>query len=377
LLRQTAERRTARLRGIDTVARLGGDEFTVMLERVAQPEDAAVVANDIMTSLQQPWLLSNGIEVRIGASIGISLYPDHGHSTHDLLQHADAALYQAKQAGRGCFRYFSHSLTRAARERIDVEARLHRALEQGELRVLYQPQLDIGSGRIVGAEALVRWHDPQAGLIAPARFIPVAEASGLIGAIGKWVLTQTCLQGRAWLDAGLAPITLAVNISSRQFQNDGLDAEIASVLVQTGFPATHLELELTESALLEREHDVAQLLHRLRALGVRLAIDDFGTGYSSLARLKHFPLDVLKIDKSFIDDTPHREAAVAITQAIVAMGHSLGFKVLAEGVENRSQMAFLKTIGCDLFQGYLCSPPLAADAFCRLLAPPAAGTHEP
>ncbi|MGH8808350.1 MAG: putative bifunctional diguanylate cyclase/phosphodiesterase, partial [Noviherbaspirillum sp.] len=366
LLQQVAERLTAHLRGMDTVARLGGDEFAVMLKGVVQPEDAALFASEIMTSLNRAWTLPNGTQARVGVSIGISLYPDHGSTTHELLQHADAALYQAKHEGRGCFRYFSQNLTRAARERIDLEARLHRAIAQDELRVYYQPLVDIASGRIVGAEALVRWQDPLEGLISPARFIPVAESTGLIDDLGGWVLRQTCMQGRRWIDAGLPPLTLAVNISPRQFLRGDTGASVSRILEETGFPATSLELELTESALMECEEDVVQLLNRLRSTGVRLAIDDFGTGYSSLAYLKRFPLDVLKIDKGFIDDVPQRQDG-AIAAAIVAMGHSLGFKVLAEGVETDAQLAFLKSLGCDMFQGYLVSKPVPAAEFEQLL----------
>lgn len=370
LLQQVAERLTSRLRGMDTVARLGGDEFTVMLQKIAHPDDAALVANEIMTSLNKPWLLSNGAEVRIGVSIGISLFPDHGSSTQELLQHADAALYQAKHDGRGCYRYFSQSLTYAARERLDLEARLHRAIENNELRVHFQPLVDVNSGHIVGAEALVRWQDPQEGLIPPNRFIPIAESTGLIDAISQWVLTQTCMQGKKWIDAGLAPLTLAVNISARQFQHGDLGETVARILDATGFPATRLELELTESALMERDRDVTELLNRLHLIGVKLAIDDFGTGYSSLAYLKRFPLDVLKIDKGFIDNIPHRADDGAIAAAIVAMGHTLGFKVLAEGVETEGQLHFLQSLGCDLYQGYLMSKPVPAAEFERLLAPP-------
>ncbi|GAB3545368.1 EAL domain-containing protein [Noviherbaspirillum agri] len=368
LLQQVAERLMSRLRGMDTVARLGGDEFTVMLQKISHPEDAAVVASEIMSSLSKPWTLSNGTEVRIGVSIGISIFPEHGTTTHDLLQHADAALYQAKHEGRGCFRYFSQSLTYAARERIGLETRLHRAIEQGELRVYFQPQLDIATGRIVGAEALVRWQDPQEGLIPPGRFIPVAETTGLIDSIGEWMLRQTCMHGKRWLDAGLPPITLAVNIAPRQFIQGDVGKTVAAVLAETGFPAAGLELEVTEGALMEREKDVAHLLHRLRELGVRLAIDDFGTGYSSLAHLKRFPLDVLKIDKSFVQDIPHSQDDCAIAATIVAMGQSLGFKVLAEGVENKEQLAFLRSLGCDSYQGYLASRPVPVEDFERLLA---------
>ncbi|RZI44041.1 EAL domain-containing protein [Herbaspirillum sp. HC18] len=372
LLQHVAARLTSRLRGMDTVARLGGDEFTVILQQLAHPEHAALVANEIITALNTPWLLSNGSEVRIGASVGISIYPDHGETTQDLLQHADAALYRAKHEGRGCFRYFSQSLTYAARERLDLEARLHRAIEQGELRAYFQPQVDVASGRIVGAEALVRWLDPHEGLIPPGRFIPVAEGSGLINAVGEWMLRATCAQGRKWIDAGLPPLTLAVNISPRQFLHGDLADSVERILEETGFPASRLELELTESALMEREEEATELLNRLRLLGVRLAVDDFGTGYSSLAHLKRFSFDVLKIDKAFIDDIPHRSDNGAIAATIVAMAHTLGIQALAEGVENEAQLDFLHSLKCDMYQGFLKGRPIPAEDFGKLMEQSAA-----
>jgi diguanylate cyclase (GGDEF)-like protein len=366
LLQQVADKLTSRLRGVDTVCRLGGDEFTVLLEDIAHVEDAARLADTLIADLGEPWRLSHGGEVRVGASVGISLFPEHGDTAAELLQQADAALYQAKAEGRGRFKYFSDALTRAARERIELEARLRRAIGRNELRVFFQPQVEIGSGRMVGAEALVRWQDPEQGLIPPGRFIPVAEATGLIGAVGEWVLRETCRQGRRWLEAGLPPLTLAVNVSPHQFLNSDIAAVVADILAETGFPAAHLELELTESALMEREQEAVEVLNRLRTVGVRLAIDDFGTGYSSLAYLKRFPLDVLKIDKSFVDDIPHSADDMQIAATIVAMAHSLRLKVLAEGVETAEQLAFLQEQGCDYFQGYLKSPPLPVDAFERL-----------
>jgi len=368
LLLQVAGRLTACLRGIDTVCRLSGDEFTVLLEDVAHPEDAARVANNIIAVLGEPWRLSNGSEVRIGTSVGISLFPQHGATPEQLLQHADAALYQAKGEGRGRFKYFSEGLTHAARERMDVEVRLRRAIEQGELRVHFQPQVDIASGRIVGAEALVRWQSPGEGLIPPSRFIPIAEETGLITDIGNWVLAETCRQGKRWHDAGLPPLTLAVNLSAHQFLHSDINVIVAAALAETEFPAERLELELTESALMEREAEVIEILNRLQATGVRLAIDDFGTGYSSLAYLKRFPLNVLKIDKSFIDDIPHHRDDMEITATIIAIAHTLRLKVLAEGVENEAQLDFLQTQGCDLYQGYLTSPPLPAEEFEKFLA---------
>lgn len=367
LLQQVADRLTSQLRGIDTVCRLGGDEFTVLLEDVAQPEDAARVANVIIAALSEPWHLSNGAEVRIGASVGISLFPQHGTIPEDMLQHADTALYQAKIEGRGRFKYFSDDLTHAARERIGLEVRLRRAIEQGEFQVYYQPQVDIVSGHIVGAEALLRWQDPVEGLIHPIRIIPVAEDTGLITTIGNWVLKETCRQGKCWIDAGLPSLTLAVNLSPHQLRHCDIDEIVAAALAETGFPATHLELELTEGALMEREAEAIQVLNRLRARGVRLAIDDFGTGYSSLSYIKLLPLNVLKIDKRFIDDIPHNQDDMEITATIIAMAHTLRLKVLAEGVETKAQLEFLQAQGCDLYQGYLASPPVTAEAFEKLL----------
>ncbi|MGZ5608345.1 MAG: EAL domain-containing protein [Methylobacter sp.] len=367
LLQQVAGRILARLRDVDMVARLGGDEFVVLLEDIAHAEDAARVAAEIILVLSKPFHLSQSNDIQIGASIGISLYPEHGTNYEILMDHADAALYQAKDQGRGCYAYFSEDQTIAARERIALETRLRRAIEQNELRVFYQPQVDIESGRIVGAEALIRWQDPSEGLIPPIRFIPIAEETGLILEIGAWVLRETCRQGKQWLDAGLPPITLAVNVSPHQFRRGDISALVATVLSETGFPARYLELEMTESGLMENHDDVMALLNRLRSQGIRLAIDDLGTGFSSLAYLKHFPLDVLKIDKSFIDDIPHLQDDMEIAATIIAMGHILGFKVLAEGVETQEQLAFLQQKKCNLYQGYILSPPVPAEDFIELL----------
>jgi predicted signal transduction protein with EAL and GGDEF domain len=356
------------LRAVDTVSRLGGDEFTVLLEDITHMEDAARVARDIIEAMNEPFRLSNGSEVRIGASVGIALYPDHADSEQELLQQADAALYRAKAEGRNRFKYFSDDLTHAARARIALEARLRRAVAENELRVYFQPQLDMASGRITGAEALLRWNDPEWGAIPPSRFIPLAEETGLIDTIGTWVLKETCRQGKRWLDAGLPPLTLAVNVSPLQLRHGDVSVMVAETLAETGFPAHLLELELTESALMEHEDEVVKVLERIRALGVRLALDDFGTGYSSLAYLKRFPLDVLKIDKSFVDDIPRERDDMEIAAAIVAIGHTLHFKVLAEGVETEEQLAFLAAQGCDSYQGYLCSIPLPADDFATLFA---------
>jgi len=363
LLQQVAQRLIGRLRGADMLTRLGGDEFTVLLEDLSRPGDAARVARDIVELVSEPFHLAGGIDVRIGASIGISLYPDHADTAPLLLQQADTALYRAKDDGRGCFKFYSDDQTFAARERIELERRLRRALTHGELTVFYQPLVEIATDRVVGAEALLRWQDPELGLVAPDRFIPVAEETGLIVPIGEWVLAEVCRQGRCWIDAGLPPLTLAVNLSPLQFRHGDMGAIVAQALAANDFPPERLELELTESALMEREDDAVATLIRLRGQGVRLAIDDFGTGYSSLAHLKRFPIDVLKIDRSFVEAIPDGEGEREIAATIIAMGHTLGFRVLAEGVETDGQLAFLRERGCDFYQGYLRSAAVPAAEF--------------
>ena len=274
------------------------------------------------------------------------------------------------EKGRGCFAYFSDNLTLAARKRIAMETRLRQAIEQQELRVFYQPQIDIASGQIIGAEALVRWQHPTEGLIFPGQFIPIAEETGLILDIGDWILRETCRQGRQWLDEGLTALTLSGNVSPHQFRRKDINALVAAVLNETGYPAEWLALEITESGLMENQNKAMAILNDLRAQGVRLAIDDFGTGYSSLAYLKYFPLDVLKIDKSFIDDIPFLQGDMEITATIIAMAHNLGFKVSAEGVETTKQLAFLLEQGCDSYQGYLHSRAMPAEELAKLLQKP-------
>jgi diguanylate cyclase (GGDEF)-like protein/PAS domain S-box-containing protein len=367
LLQMVAERLTTRLRTSDTICRLGGDEFVVLLEEVNQPETVAHVATQIISALNQTWQLPSGHEVRIGVSVGIAMFPEHGASPDELIQQADTALYQAKNEGRNRFKYFSEDLTRAARERIDIEIRLRQAIEQGELRVFFQPQICIENGAVVGAEALVRWQTAGGELIPPLRFIPIAEETGLITSIGNWVLRETCRNGQRWRKAGFPPLRLAVNLSPQQFLHSDISDVVAKVLEETGFPAECLELELTESALMKREKEAIEILHKLHGLGVHLAIDDFGTGYSSLAYLKLFPLDVLKIDKSFIEDIPQHTDDMEITATIIAMAKTLRMRVVAEGVETAEQLAFLKSRQCDLYQGYLTSKPLPIAEFEKFL----------
>ena len=367
LLQQIATRLSQRIRGADTVSRLGGDEFTILIEELDHPDDAAKLAEDITQLIEQTIELPNGSEVAVGCSIGIALYPEHGNSMAELLQQADAALYRAKAEGRGRYQFFTERLTQEARQRIALETRLRRAVSNQELRLHFQPQIDTQSGRIVGAEALVRWLDPEQGLVPPGDFIPLAEQSNLIVPLGDWVLQETCRQGRAWIDAGLPPLTLAVNVSSRQFHYGNLVDKVSTALATSGFPAEYLELELTEGVLMQHSQEVSHTLSKIRALGVRIAVDDFGTGYSSLAYLKAFPLDVLKIDRSFVRDIPHHEDDTEIAATIIAMAHTLRLKVLAEGVETPEQLAFLRAQGCDYHQGFLTSRPLPADAFAEFV----------
>ena len=366
LLQQVAQRFSSRLRDGDIISRLGGDEFAIVLEHLAHPEDAGRIATEMINAQGAPYKLIGGAEVHIGMSAGIVLFPENGDDASGLLQHADAALYKAKSEGRGIYRYYTDELTDSARKRIACETYLRRAVANNEFEVYYQPQVHISTGRIVGAEALVRWNDPERGMIFPSVFIPIAEDTGLIGVIGEWVLNETCRQGKIWIDRGHR-LTLAVNLSAHQVRHQNIPEMVETALKKTGYPADKLELELTESALMQREEEAVAMLHVLRAMGIRLAIDDFGTGYSSLSYLKRFPIDVLKIDKSFVDDLPFDADDMAIVTAIIAMGHALGFQVLAEGTERIEQIEFLKERGCTMYQGYFKSPPLPAAEFEKLL----------
>ena len=368
LLIAVARRIRKRLRLEDTLARLGGDEFVILLEQLEEAQTAAVVADDLLQVLGAPIQLSGGHEVFIGASIGISLFPDDAGNATRLVSSADAALYHAKEQGRNTYCFYTDALTTAANEHLALETRLRRALERSEFVLHYQPLIDIRTGQPVGVEALVRWQPPGEDLVPPGLFIPIAEETGLIVPLGQWILRAACAQARAWLDAGLPPLLMAVNLSGRQFQSADMVELVRTVLADTGLPARYLELELTESVVMGQAEQSIATLDALKALGVRLAIDDFGTGYSSLAYLKRFPIDKLKIDQSFVqglaDDADDREIATTI----IAMARSLKLEVLAEGVETEQQLDILRSLGCAAYQGFLFSRPVSAEALPSLLA---------
>ncbi|MDP2833127.1 MAG: PAS domain S-box protein [Pseudomonadota bacterium] len=367
LLIAVAQRIRTRLRDEDTLARLGGDEFVILLEQLDAAPMAAIVAQDLLLVLAAPIQLSGGHEVFIGASIGISLFPDDADNAMRLVSSADAALYQAKEQGRNTYRFYTEALTTAANEHLALETRLRRGLERGELILHYQPLINAHSGRAVGVEALVRWQPPGEALVPPGKFIPIAEETGLIVPLGEWILRTACAQARAWLDAGLPPLVMAVNLSGRQFQAVDMVELVRTVLLDTGLPAQSLELELTESVIMAQADQAIATLDALKSLGVRLAIDDFGTGYSSLAYLKRFPIDKLKIDRSFVDGLADDPNDREIAATIIAMARSLNLEVLAEGVETEQQLAFLRLYGCDQYQGYLFSKPIPADELERWL----------
>jgi diguanylate cyclase (GGDEF)-like protein len=366
LLQQVAKRIKDRLREVDMVARLGGDEFVVLIEDIKQHENLALIAESIIHTLSQVFTLGADHEVYIGVSIGIAICPEHGNSEEALMDNADIALYHAKAQGRGCFVYFSDALTQKIQEHAIMETRLRHAIEQQELYVFFQPQIDISSNQVVGAEAIVLWYHPTHGYFMPKDFLDLAEKTGLIIDIGEWLLRQTCKLGRQWLDEGLPAVILAVNVSPYQFRHVNVSKLVTQILEETGFPAQYLALEITETGLMENHENAQPILNILYEQGVHLVIDDFGKGFSSLTYLKHFPLDMLKIDKSFIDDLPYSQDDSAITASLIAMAHHLGFKVLAEGVETVPQLTFLRQQGCDKYQG-VHSQALPANQFARLL----------
>jgi EAL domain-containing protein (putative c-di-GMP-specific phosphodiesterase class I) len=355
------------LRKTDTLARLGGDEFAVLLATVAHETDAAVVAEEMLETMRPPFALA-GHEAFISPSIGIALYPANGLDADSLRKHADIAMYAAKERGRATYSFFSDEMNARTVENHELEIGLRRALRQREFHLVYQPQFDLRSGRLLGAEALLRWTDPDKGLIAPERFIPVAEKTGLIGPIGAWVLRTACQQNSSWQQAGHPRLRVAVNLSAYQFQKSDLIDSLELILLETGMPTGCLELELTESLLMENAGANILTLTDLKARHILLAIDDFGTGYSSLGYLKNFPVDRIKIDRSFIGQIGRGQNDASIIRAIIAMAHSLHLKVVAEGVETHEQLQFLKDHDCDEAQGYYLGRPMPAEAYAAFLA---------
>lgn len=343
------------------LARIGGDEFVLLVPSCGDSSALAHQAQNILDRFADPFRLGPDLEIFVTTSIGICLYPDDGDSTELLLRNADSALFKAKALGRDNFQFYTAELTASALQRLELESKLRRALQQGEFVLHFQPQLSITDQRVVGVEALVRWQDPEKGLIPPDAFIPTAEETGLIAPIGHWVLTAACQQMRAWLDSGIALERVAVNVSARQFALQNIPEMVAEALRNSQLPGQYLELELTESALMGSAQDSVVTLNELRQLGVTIAIDDFGTGYSSLAYLKIFPVNELKIDRSFVRDIPDEVLATEVAAAIIALGHSLNLSVVAEGVETEAQLEFLRNQNCHSFQGFLVSKPLPAD----------------
>jgi diguanylate cyclase len=367
MLKEVARRLNQLLRKADTLARLGGDEFVLVLNEIAGPRDAESVASKVLASLADPVVLS-GLDVQISASIGISVFPEDGLDADTLLQHADAAMYHAKKNGRNSFQFFAPVMNLFARERLELESGLRRALAQGEFELHYQPKVDISTGRIDSAEALIRWRNPKRGLTAPSGFIPVAEETGLIVPIGEWVLQEACRQASAWQKRGMKPLRIAVNLSAQQFKQKSLVATVREALAAAELDPACLELELTESAVMQDAESSIHVLRQLSGLGVRVSVDDFGTGYSSLSYLRRLPLDKLKIDRSFIREIAASRDDAEIVRAIISLAHSLHLKVIAEGVETVEQLTFLRGLGCDQYQGFHCSPPVPADEFEQLMS---------
>ncbi|MNR99531.1 Cyclic di-GMP phosphodiesterase Gmr [compost metagenome] len=366
LLKATAERLQAAVRDTDTVSRMGGDEFVLILPERTDAGLSTGIVQRIMDGIAQP-LTIEGHEFFISSSIGVAVYPNDGTTPEELIKHADIAMYRAKETGRNNFQFYTSSMNERALERLRIEGDLRNALERGEFILHYQPQLDLRTGDIVGVEALIRWQHPELGMIPPMRFIGLAEETGLIVPIGTWVIREACRQNMAWQEQGLGTLRMAVNLSARQFAQQDLLQSIASVLTETKLPPQCLEIELTESLVMADVDHAIGILRELKALGVQLSIDDFGTGYSSLSYLKRFPIDVLKIDRSFVNDITTDPDDAAIVASIISLAHSLRLIVIAEGVETEEQLAYLQQHDCDLIQGYFFSRPVTSDALETML----------
>ncbi len=366
LLKQVAHRLSAVVRNVDTVARLGGDEFVVIVSPVCGREDVTAVAQRIMQELRVP-VKTAGVDMHVTPSIGIAFYPSDGSSCESLVAHADSAMYYAKQRGRNNFQCYAPNMNTVSRDTVRLESDLHKALALDQFELHYQPKVDTATGMVHSAEALIRWHHPDQGEISPADFIPIAEECGLIGAIGEWVIHEACRQARAWQQAGLQALRVAVNLSATQFRQGNLLAVIESALTDAQLEPRYLEVELTESAVMTDPEESIRILEQLSRMGVLVSVDDFGTGYSSMSYLRRFPIDKLKIDRGFVADMSASADDASIVRAIVSLAHSLRLKVVAEGVETREQLDFLRSLGCDQYQGYHFSRALPAGEFEALL----------
>jgi diguanylate cyclase (GGDEF)-like protein len=370
LLKTVASRMVGCVRASDTVVRLGGDEFVVLL--LDQPKSLDIISETVQklrTAIARP-VNVDGHDLRVTSSIGIANYPNDGMDVDVLLANADAAMYRAKEIGRDNFQYYTPALNTKAHEKFVLQEELRNAVANSEFILIYQPQVDLRSGRIFAVEALIRWKHPTLGMVPPIKFIPIAEETGLIVPIGDWVLHEACRQNKAWQDAGLPHVGVSVNVSARQFREKNLIARVVSALTDSGLEAKYLELELTESLIMQDVEQAVQTMKELQDLGVHLSIDDFGTGYSSLSALKNFPVARLKIDKSFISDLPINENDKAVASAVISLGQKLNLRVIAEGVETDDQVAFLRENNCDEMQGYHFSKPVAAQAIEELLKAP-------
>ena len=359
LLLEVADRLMACVRGHDSVARHGGDEFVIVLTEQHDENEIIAVVSRLLEAISQPWI-DNGQEYGLSCSVGVSCYPQDGDDPDGLLRSADAAMYKAKASGRSTYHFYTPELNQAINERLELENSLRHALERDEFRVYYQPRVDVASGCIIGAEALIRWDCPGKGIVPPDSFISIAEETGLIIPIGQWILQEACRQASAWQRAGLPSINVSVNLSPIQFRHAGLVQSVAAALAQAELDPACLELELTESFVMHDAERINVAMQSLKALGVDIAVDDFGTGYSSLSYLKRFPVDRLKVDKSFVRDIDSDPDDAAIVRAIITLGHALGLKVVAEGVETRAHHDFLRQHGCDELQGYYFSRPIPA-----------------
>lgn len=367
LLQHATHRFVDAVRQGDVVARLGGDEFGFILDGLECEADVVPVVGKILAALQQPFFLDDTAAL-VTASIGVTLYPQNGATAQALLTQADTAMYAAKEAGRNDFCFYQSHMTTQIQARVALEAAIRRALERNEFEVWYQSKLDLNTGKVAGAEALIRWRSPTLGLVSPADFIPLAERTGLIVSIGHWLLDHVCSQVRRWRDSGLFTQHVAINVAVLQIERGDFVEDVRLALQRHELPAQALEIEVTESLVMNRKELAHTVLSQLRSMGLTVAVDDFGTGYSSLAYLKDLPIDNLKIDRTFISGLPHDKAYVAITQAVIELGHALGFTVTAEGIETVEQLAFLRNAGCDTGQGYLISRPVPVDEFEALLA---------